>query len=544
MIDVDGSQGEGGGQVLRSALSLSLLTQVPIRVSRIRARRPRPGLMPQHLKAVEAAAAVGGATVDGAELGSQSLVFEPEGVGSGRFRFDIGTAGSVSLVLQTIAVPLCAAQSDSQVTVHGGTHVPWSPCFHYLELQWGHYMRRIGCDIALRQEYAGFYPGGGGIIHAAIRPCPAFKPLALTARGPLKRILGISAVALLDMRIAERQREQILRRCSGWGMGVEITVLNMAARSPGAAVVLLAEFEHSQCCFYALGRRGKPAERVADEAVEQLNGFLATDGAIDPYLADQLVLPLACAAGMSELRTAEITSHLLTNARIIEQFLPAKIEICGGLGRPGLVRIAGRGLPERGSVSAEIPALGNGGGRGGSRKDGDHCAGAAMAGRWRNDMLLDGGRGGYMAIGKICTRDTVIAGKDSTIVEVAKLMRQYHVGNVLIVTAHEGENVPVGIVTDRDLVVETLAQELSPGAVVAGDIMSHEIVTAREDDTLWDTVRQMRIKRVRRMPVVNQRGGLVGVVTLDDLLELLSDELAELAKISGRERQREHARRE
>lgn len=148
-----------------------------------------------------------------------------------------------------------------------------------------------------------------------------------------------------------------------------------------------------------------------------------------------------------------------------------------------------------------------------------------------------------MAIGKICTRDTVIAGKDSTIVEVAKLMRQYHVGNVLIVTAQEGENVPVGIVTDRDLVVETLAQDLSPNAVTAGDIMSHEIVTARENDTLWDTVRQMRIKRVRRMPVVNQRGGLVGIVTLDDVLELLSDELAELAKISGRERQREHARR-
>jgi len=148
-----------------------------------------------------------------------------------------------------------------------------------------------------------------------------------------------------------------------------------------------------------------------------------------------------------------------------------------------------------------------------------------------------------MTIGTICTRETVIAKKDNTIVEVAKLMRQHHVGDIVVIKESEGENIPVGIVTDRDLVIEILAQELSPDTVTVGDIMSYEIVTARDDEGIWDTLQKMRIKGVRRMPIVNQRGGLVGIVTLDDLLELLTDELAGLAKIISREQERERTAR-
>jgi len=148
-----------------------------------------------------------------------------------------------------------------------------------------------------------------------------------------------------------------------------------------------------------------------------------------------------------------------------------------------------------------------------------------------------------MTIGTICTRETVIAKKDNTIVEVAKLMRQHHVGDIVVIKESEGENIPVGIVTDRDLVIEILAQELSPDTVTVGDIMSYEIVTARDDEGIWDTLQKMRAKGVRRMPIVNQRGGLVGIVTLDDLLELLSDELAGLAKIISREQERERIAR-
>lgn len=148
-----------------------------------------------------------------------------------------------------------------------------------------------------------------------------------------------------------------------------------------------------------------------------------------------------------------------------------------------------------------------------------------------------------MTIGTICTRETVIAKKDNTIAEAAKLMRQHHVGDIVVIKESAGENIPVGIVTDRDLVIEILAQELSPGTVTVGDIMSYEIVTARDDEGIWDTLQKMRAKGVRRMPIVNQRGGLVGIVTLDDLLELLSDELAGLAKIIGREQERERTAR-
>lgn len=341
MLVIDGSRGEGGGQVLRSALSLSLLTRTPITLTQIRARRSQPGLRPQHLKAVEAAAAIGGALVEGATLGSQRLVFIPAVMRAGEFRFDIGTAGAVSLVLQTIAVPLCFAPAAATITIGGGTHVPWSPCYHYLEQHWRHFMQRIGYRIDLRQEYAGFYPRGGGLIHAGTRPAERLQPLELVARGPLRRIRGISAVAQLDPGIAERQKAQALRRLAGWHPAAEIATETLPARSPGTFIMLVAEFEGSQCCVTALGSRGKPAEQVADEAVALLERFLATDGAIDAYLADQLLLPLACVEGESRLRSAEITPHLLTNAGIIEAFLPAEITIDGNIGQPGTVRISG-----------------------------------------------------------------------------------------------------------------------------------------------------------------------------------------------------------
>jgi RNA 3'-terminal phosphate cyclase (ATP) len=258
----------------------------------------------------------------------------------GDFRFDIGTAGSVSLVLQTIAVPLSFAAA-SRISIRGGTHVPWSPCFHYLALHWRHFMQRIGYEIALQQDYAGFYPRGGGLIHSTIRPAHTVTPLDLATRGSLRRIRGISAVARLDVGIAERQKAQVLRRLAARHPDIEIATELMPAQSPGTVIALVAEFEHGQCCFCALGKRGKPAEQVADEAVAQLERFLAADGAIDAYLADQLLLPLACVAGTSRLRTAEVTSHLLTNAGIIREFLPVQITVDGSPGRPGTVEICG-----------------------------------------------------------------------------------------------------------------------------------------------------------------------------------------------------------
>lgn len=343
MIHVDGARGEGGGQVLRSALALSILTGKAMRVTNIRARRPKPGLMAQHLKAVEAAAAVAQAAVDGARLGSQTLTFEPRGIRHGDFHFDIGTAGAASLVVQTVVVPLSAAGGASSLTVTGGTHVPWSPCFDYLDLHWLRYMRRIGFDIDLTLDVAGFYPRGGGRVRAGVRPATALSPLRLIERGNLQRIRGISGVANLDVSVGERQRRQALLRLAGRSADVAIQVVRLPAHSPGTVLLLLAEFEGSQCCYFALGARGKPAERVADEAADALDAFLATDAAVDEHLADQLILPLAGAGGVSELRTAKVTQHLLTNAEVVRMFLPVEITVRGEIGAPGALRIERRG---------------------------------------------------------------------------------------------------------------------------------------------------------------------------------------------------------
>jgi RNA 3'-terminal phosphate cyclase (ATP) len=357
MIHIDGSLGEGGGQVLRSSLTLSALTGQPVHVTAIRARRPKAGLQPQHLAAVRAAAAISGAEVEGATLGSSELIFAPGPIRAGEYRFDIGTAGSTSLVLQTILLPLSVGADlrglgdpsagsgqaleglTSQVTLIGGTHVPWSPCFHYLDLQWLPYLRRAGLDAEIELLLAGFYPQGNGQVRARIRPA-AISPLNMPERGALKGIRGISAVANLDMAIAERQRNQALQRLKGRHSKIDIELLDLPARTKGTFLLLLAEFKHSSACYVGLGALGKRAEQVADEACLWLEKFLAGTGAIDEHLADQLLLPLAFASGESKFRTAQVTPHLLTNAEVIRAFGAAEIEIERDAGKEGRVRVA------------------------------------------------------------------------------------------------------------------------------------------------------------------------------------------------------------
>jgi RNA 3'-terminal phosphate cyclase (ATP) len=340
-VEIDGSMGEGGGQVLRTSLTLAVLTGRALRLENIRARRPKPGLMAQHLKAVEAAAAISGARVEGAKLGSGSLHFEPQEIRPGAYSFDIGTAGSTSLVLQTILLPLAFASEPSTVAITGGTHVPWSPSFHYLDRQWAPHLRRIGFDSRLELEQAGFYPRGGGRVKATISPSSRRAPLRILDRGALLRIRGISGVGKLDRSIAERQARRATETLAGACRDIAIEVVEVPAASPGTFLLLLAECERSQACYCALGARGKRAEQVADEAAQGILAFLAGTGAVDPWLADQLVLPLSITTGDSELRTASVTTHLLTNAQVVKEFLPVRIEIAGETGEPGTIRIAG-----------------------------------------------------------------------------------------------------------------------------------------------------------------------------------------------------------
>jgi RNA 3'-phosphate cyclase len=337
MIRIDGSQGEGGGQILRTALSLSLLTGKEFLIEKIRGRRSNPGLRPQHLKSVEAARVVGKATVDGESLGSMTLRFSPKGIYPGRFKFDIATAGSTSLVLQTIYLPLSFCTGSSTVSISGGTHVPHSPSFEYLNAHWLKFLAQIGFNIGLKLNQAGFYPQGGGCIQARIKPVELINPLILTERGKLLQIRGVSAVSNLNRSIAERQRNQVLRRLGDRYFLNDIRIVQLPSKFKGTFMLLVAEFDNTQACYFSLGELGKPAERVADEVVNCMEYFLKSDAFIDQFLSDQLLLPLSFARGASRFRTPKITQHIITNANIIAMFLPVKINIEGEIGEPGLI---------------------------------------------------------------------------------------------------------------------------------------------------------------------------------------------------------------
>jgi RNA 3'-terminal phosphate cyclase (ATP) len=339
MIRIDGSQGEGGGQILRTSLALSLLTNQPFEMFNIRARRQQPGLRPQHLASVKAAASICKVEVEGASPGSSRLVFQPGKIHAGRYEFNIATAGSTCLVLQTTYLPLSQALSSSSITITGGTHVPKSPSFEYLDRHWLHYLKLLGFDLQLELITAGFYPQGGGKIQARIRPSLQPASLVLLERGKIQQISGISAVANLDRCIAERQRKQVLHRLGDHYHLNDIRIQEVPSRYKGTFLLLLAEFESSQACFFSLGELGKPAEQVADEAVEALVEFLASDSAIDHHLADQMLLPLSFAIGRSQLRTSKITNHLLTNAAVINTFIPNCVQVTGELGEAGTITI-------------------------------------------------------------------------------------------------------------------------------------------------------------------------------------------------------------
>ncbi len=345
-VYIDGALGEGGGQILRTALSLSLITGRPVRLVNIRVRRRKPGLRPQHLQAVHAAARVGRATVHGAAVDATEVEFvpAPPPVEAGRFRFDIGTAGATSLVLQTLYLPLALADSVSQVMVTGGTHVPLSPCFHYLDLHWRRFLAGIGVELSLELERAGFYPPGGGIVRMRVHPTGGLRPLTMQRRGTLRRITGISAIAGLPDHVAERQRNRSLSRLAGLAEApCAIDTVRLTATSKGSMLLLIAEFAQTQACFFALGAPGKPAETVADEAVNALLEFVAGQAAVERYLADQLLLPLALARGESILSVDRVTPHQLTNAEVIARFIPAQIDFEGEQGKPGVIRIRGTG---------------------------------------------------------------------------------------------------------------------------------------------------------------------------------------------------------
>jgi RNA 3'-terminal phosphate cyclase (ATP) len=346
MIEIDGSYGEGGGQTVRTALGLSCLFQKPFRIFNIRKSRKRPGLMPQHLTCVKAAQRITGAEVKGDCRESTELFFSPGKVKAGSFFFDIGTAGSTSLVLQTIIPALVFSGEKSTVTLTGGTHVPFSPSFHYLSEVFVRFLQLIGIHIRLSIDSYGFYPRGGGKIHADISPAEKVIPLQIAGRGRLSRFSGYSGVGNLPLAIAERQRNACLNKILSDVKGLkepEISLLEVTTPGKGTFIDIAAVFEHSTSGFTALGAIGKRAEKVGEEAAGEFIKYYKTDAALDSHMADQIVLYLSLCSGESSFTASAITDHLRTNLWAIGMFHDIQYSVEGKTGEKGVIKIKGSG---------------------------------------------------------------------------------------------------------------------------------------------------------------------------------------------------------
>ncbi|NPA47632.1 MAG: RNA 3'-terminal phosphate cyclase [Thermococci archaeon] len=319
LVVIDGSHGEGGGQIVRTAVAMSVVTGRPVRITRIRARRSNPGLRPQHLKAIEALKMLGDAEVRGARVGSTSLEFIPRGLRRSDLRIDVGTAGSVSLVLQAL-LPAMAFVGGS-FEIRGGTDVSWSPPVDYVKEVTLFALREMGLSVSLEVGRRGYYPKGGGVIAGEVEPWEERRPLQALEWRRVLRFGGVSHAANLPGHVVERQAKEAVRVLRQAYPEVPCDVRRElgTSRGPGSGVTLWAETDCLRLGWSSLGRRGKPAEKVGREAAEGLLGELEKRACVDRFLGDQLIPFIAFAGG--EFRATEITEHLRTNVWVVEKFL-------------------------------------------------------------------------------------------------------------------------------------------------------------------------------------------------------------------------------
>lgn len=323
MLEIDGAQGEGGGQIVRTSLALSCFTGTPVRIRRLRAGRAKPGLQRQHLAAVKAAAAVASARVTGAALGSTELTFEPEAVTGGDYRFAIGSAGSATLVLQTVLPALLHASGPSTVAVEGGTHNPLAPPWPFLERAWLPLVRRLGGDLDLELERPGFFPRGGGVVRARVAPSKLGR-LELLERGEVRERRVVAAVAGLPLSIAEREVATALKALDWPRSAGEARELDDAF-GPGNVVSVEVGCEHAAEVFTGFGEKGVRAEEIARAAAAEARAWLEAGVPVGQHLADQLLLLLALGQG-GRFRTQEPTLHTRTQAEVLKLFLPVEID--------------------------------------------------------------------------------------------------------------------------------------------------------------------------------------------------------------------------
>lgn len=324
MITIDGSFGEGGGQILRTSLALSLVTGQPFRIEKIRAGRKNPGLLRQHLTAVKAAAQIGQAVVEGDCIGSTQLSFAPGDITPGEYAFAVGTAGSTTLVLQTVLPALLCARGESRLTLEGGTHNPFAPPFNFLVKAFLPLLNRMGVRVEATLARYGFYPAGGGKVEIRISPAAKLTPFELLERGEIVGRRARALVANLPRAIAERELKVIGQKLNWPAEWLRVEEVKNS-NGPGNLVSVEIESANVAEVFTGFGERGVAAEAVAIKAIQEARRYLASDAAVGEYLADQLLLPLALAGG-GAFTTVAPSRHTTTNIEIIRKFLPVEVQ--------------------------------------------------------------------------------------------------------------------------------------------------------------------------------------------------------------------------
>ena len=323
MITIDGSEGEGGGQVLRYACALSLLTGEPFTIERIRGGRDKPGLMRQHVTAIEAACVVDGAECSGLAVGSDTLTFRPGRVTPGDYHFAVGTAGSTGLVLQTVMVPLMLADAPSRLVLEGGTHNMMAPPFEFIERCLLPVVNRMGPKVSARLRRHGFFPRGGGRIEVEIEPAP-LRPIDCVDRGGLTNVAAMALYTSLPDEIALRAIKAARKELVDWPEDSFAIRELPAEEGPGLALLLEAQFEHVTEVVSGFGKLGLPAEQIGRTCGRRMAGYVASDAFAGPFLQDQLLLPFAMAGGGS-FTSVKLSQHTRTAAGIIELFTGRRV---------------------------------------------------------------------------------------------------------------------------------------------------------------------------------------------------------------------------
>ena len=325
MIVIDGALGEGGGQILRTSLALSLVAGKPFRIENIRAKREKPGLLRQHLTAVNAATEIGDAATENVSLGATTLTFVPRALRFGDYHFAIGTAGSTTLVLQTILLPLILAGNPSSIEIEGGTHNPTAPPFEFLDAAFLPLLRRMGADVDLELVRPGFYPAGGGKIRVRVTPVARLRALHIEQRGEIVSRTIRAVVANLPYTIAQREVQTAAEEL-GWGEECRQAHTVTGSAGPGNTVSVTIASQNVTDVFTAFGARGVRAEQVAHDAAKQAKRYINSTAAVGEHLADQLLLPLALSEGGS-FTTTPLSSHARTNLDVIRRFLEVRADV-------------------------------------------------------------------------------------------------------------------------------------------------------------------------------------------------------------------------